>query len=313
MTSVRRVSIVIPTLNAGALLERLLAAVEAQDARMERELIAVDSGSTDGTLDRLRAYGATVRTMGVGEFNHGTTRNAALSAASGDVAVLLVQDAVPASTDWLRNLIEPLQTGDVAGCFARQVPWPDASRLTAHYLSSWVAAQPSPRIAGPLTNAGFSAMRPSERHSVCAFDNVCSCIRMDVWRKHPFRRTPIAEDLHWAAEVMLAGYRLAYAANAVVWHSHDRSVRYELDRTYLVHQQLQQLFGLSTIPTAASLVRSVARTLPLHVRLAAGEPGGRRARELVRGAGLAVALPLGQYLGARSAREGRELLTVRRV
>jgi hypothetical protein len=57
----------------------------------------------------------------------------------------------------------------------------------------------------------------------------------------------------------------------------------------------------------------VAKTLPLHVRLAATEPRGRRAHALVRGAGLAVAFPLGQYLGARSAREGRELLSVRRV
>jgi hypothetical protein len=112
---------------------------------------------------------------------------------------------------------------------------------------------------------------------------------------------------------MLAGHRLAYVPDAVVWHSHDRPVRYELDRTYLVHQQLQQLFGLCTVPTASSLLRSVAKTLPLHVRLAATEPRGRRAHALVRGAGLAVAFPLGQYLGARSAREGRELLSVRRV
>jgi hypothetical protein len=80
-----------------------------------------------------------------------------------------------------------------------------------------------------------------------------------------------------------------------------------------VHQQLQKLFGLSTVPTASSLVRAVASTLRLHVRLAIAEPRGRRARALVRNAGLAVAMPLGQYLGARSAREGKELLSVGRV
>jgi rhamnosyltransferase len=313
MTTIRRVSIVIPTLNAGDLLGRLLDALDSQDAACERELIAVDSGSTDATVARLQARGARVRSTPPGEFNHGETRNAALSEASGEAAVLLVQDAVPASRDWLSHLLRPLEQDDVAGSFGRQVPWPDASRLTAHYLASWVAAQTTPRLAGPLTSETFGAMRPADRHSLCAFDNVCSCVRLSVWRKHPFRPTPIAEDLRWAAEVMLAGYRLAYAPGAIVWHSHDRPVRYELDRTYLVHQQLQQLFGLSTVPTAGSLVRSVARTLPLHVRLAASEPPGRRARALVRGAGLAVALPLGQYLGARSAREGRELLSVRRV
>jgi rhamnosyltransferase len=313
MTAIRRVTIVIPTLNGGAMLERVLDAVEAQDAPCERELIAVDSGSTDGTVERLRARGAIVRQTSAGEFNHGETRNAALAAASGDAAVLLVQDAVPVSRDWLRNLIQPFAEPDIAGSFGRQRAMPDASRVTTHYLASWVAAQETPRVTGPLTTDALGALDPLARHHLCAFDNVCSCVRLDVWRKHPFRRTPIAEDLRWAVEVMLGGYRLAYAPDAVVWHSHDRSVRYELDRTYLVHQQLQQLFGLSTVPTAASLVLAVARTLPLHVRLAASEPRGRRARALVRNTGLALALPLGQYLGARSAREGRELLSVGRV
>ena len=155
-------------------------------------------------------------------------------------------------------------------------------------------------------------MTPAQRHEACAFDNVCSCVRLSVWRRHPFLRTPIAEDLHWAAEVLLAGHRIAYAPAAVVWHSHDRPVRYELQRTYLVHQQLQQIFGLSTIPRASSLVRSIVSTLPTHLRIAATEPEAR-ARAMLRGAALAAALPLGQYLGARSSREGRELLRVRGV
>ena len=313
MPATPRVSIVIPTLNGGEVLGRVLDALDGQDAPCERELIAVDSGSTDGTVDRLRARGAVVRQLPAGDFNHGESRNEALDGASGDLAVLLVQDAVPASRDWLRHLIQPLEQRDIAGSFGRQRARTDASRVTTHYLASWVAAQETPRVAGPLTAETFAALAPLERHSLCAFDNVCSCVRMDVWRKHPFRRTPIAEDLRWAVEVMHAGYRLAYTPSAVVWHSHDRPVRYELDRTYLAHQQLQQLFGLSTVPTAASLVRAVASTLPLHVRLAASEPPGRRARALMRNAGLAVALPLGQYLGARSAREGRELLTVGKV
>ncbi len=150
-------------------------------------------------------------------------------------------------------------------------------------------------------------MSPAERHRVCAFDNVCSCVRLSVWRAHPFRATPIAEDLEWAREVLLAGHRLAYVPDAVVWHSHERTARYELQRTYLVHQRLQALFGLSTIPTAGSLVRAVAATLAAHVRVSI-DGNHRRARGLARATALAVALPLGQYLGARAAREGRELL-----
>jgi rhamnosyltransferase len=208
------------------------------------------------------------------------------------------------------SLVRPLlEDSTIAGTYARQRARPDASRITAHYLADWIAAQDRPRVVGPITPAEFEALSPAERYLVCVFDNVCSCIRMSIWRGHPFRRTRIAEDLEWALEVVQSGHRLAYVPDAVVWHSHDRSVRYELGRTYLIHQRLQALFGLSTVPTVGALGRAVASTLPLHVRLAAGEQSSRLTA-LARGVGLAVALPLGQYLGARAAREGRELLSV---
>ncbi len=229
------------------------------------------------------------------------------SRSAAEFAVLIVQDAVPAASDWLAELVRPLQTqSSLAGTFARQQAWPDASALTAHYLARWVACDSDAKTVAPLSSRELDRMSPAERHAACAFDNVCSCIRMSVWRAHPFRSTPIAEDLEWAREVLTSGYRLAFVPSAVVWHSHERSVRYELQRTYRVHQRLQTLFGLSTIPTVPALARAVCSTLPLHLRLAATER--RRVRAMWRGAGLALAMPLGQYLGAKSARDGRELL-----
>lgn len=308
-----RISIIIPTLNGGTRLERLLQALAAQEGDFDRQIVAIDSGSIDGTVERLREAGAHVIETPLSMFNHGTTRNQALDHASGEFAALLVQDAVPASSHWLQALIAPLLQDDaVAGSFGRQCPWPDASRLTTHYLSKWVAAQTAARLVGPLSRAAFDSMSPADRHDTCAFDNVSSCLRISVWRQQRFRSTPIAEDLEWALDVLLAGHKLAYVPDAVVWHSHERPVAYELQRTYLVHQRLQTLFGLSTVPTVTSLVRAVVSTLPLHAKLIAGEPRARR-RALMKGAALAVALPLGQYLGARSAREGRELLRTRNV
>jgi len=310
MSAAPRVSIVIPTRNAGPQLDSLLDMLDSQRNGCDLEIIAVDSGSTDGTRERLQSRDVRLLERPAADFNHGDTRNLALSCASGDFAVLLVQDALPASPDWLQHLLAPFTNELVAGCFARQQPWPAASRLTSHYLSRWAAAASEPRTVGPLSRAAYDRMTPAERHRACAFDNVCSCVRLSVWQKHPFCRTAIAEDLQWAAQVLLNGYCVAYAPAAVVWHSHERSVRYELERTYLVHRRLQEIFGLSTIPTFSSLLRSIATTLPAHLRIAAGEPGGRRTRALLRGAGLAMALPLGQYLGAKASREGRDYFRV---
>lgn len=301
-------SIVMPTLNGGTLTGELLEAVRAQAGDFTLDIIAVDSGSTDGTIARLLRARAQVVSVAPERFNHGAVRNMGLARAKGEFAVLLVQDAVPASPGWLQALIAPLvEDGAIAGSFARQLPAADASRLTAHHLRGWAAAQPAARVIGPLSPAAFAAMQPSERHLMCAFDNVCSCIRLAVWRQHPFRHTPIAEDLEWGRDVLLAGYKLAYAPDAAVRHSHERSLTYELHRTYLVHQRLQALFGLATVPTLPSLLRSIGATVPRHLQLALGEKRGR-VRQLARGAALGVAWPLGQYLGARSARDGREWL-----
>ena len=308
-----RVSIVIPTRNAGPTLDAVLSAIAAQDGDFNPEIIAIDSGSTDDTLQRLRQARAMVLTVPGDTFNHGATRNQALAQAAGEFAVLLVQDAVPVSRRWLGSLISPLLRDPLtAGSFARQVPAQHASRLTAHYHAQWVAAQPRPRTVGPLSADVFNRMTPADRHSACAFDNVCSCVRLSVWREHPFKPATIAEDLEWACEVLLAGHKLAYVPEAVVQHSHERPVKYELERAYLVHQRLQALFGLTTVPTLMAFVRAIGTTIPINARLAAREPSGR-ARAVLRAAALGVAQPLGQYLGARASREGREFLRPRGI
>lgn len=307
------VSIVIPTRNAGERLDAVLDAIAGQRGAVPCRIIAMDSGSSDGTVERLRRRGAEVIPVDARTFNHGETRNQGLSRAAGELVVLLVQDAVPASRDWLQALLEPmLKDEEVAGSFARQLPAAGASGLTRRQLAGWGASPEEPRVSGPFTPEAFARLSPAERHVVSTFDNVCACVRLRVWRERPFRRTPIAEDLEWGRDVLQAGYKLAYAPRAAVWHSHERPVLYELQRTYLVHERLQALFGLSTIPSLPSLARAVAATVPLHCRLAVGEPRGK-GRALLRGAALGVAWPLGQYLGARAARDGRRWLPTGRI
>jgi rhamnosyltransferase len=158
-------------------------------------------------------------------------------------------------------------------------------------------------------------MSPIDRLAACTFDNVCSCIRRSVWREYPFTATPIAEDVEWSKSVLLAGYHLAYVPDAVVMHSHDRSARYELSRTYLVHQQLRRLLGLATVPTRRQLARAIGVSLLAHVRWTLGGLAGAASKlaQLPRSLALAVAMPLGQYLGAKSADTGRELLRARGI
>jgi rhamnosyltransferase len=292
----------------------VLEAVRAQRAPFEYEIVAVDSGSTDGTLEILDGHGCRVSRIAPGTFNHGLTRNLGVEACRGALVALLVQDAVPHGDSWLSALTAPLRSdATVAGTYARQRPRPDASAVTRYYLAGWLASSETARTARLAGPQELDALPPSERYLLCVFDNVSSCIRRTIWERHPFKETPIAEDAEWARDVLLAGHPLVYVPEAVVVHSHDRSAAYELRRTYLVHQRLHMLFGLHTIPTIAHLARSVAASSMVHLRCLTQGPPLPALRQAPRALALALAWPLGQYLGARASVTGRTYLKARGV
>jgi rhamnosyltransferase len=297
---------VIPTRNGAATIATVLDAVAGQHRDGSLEVVAIDSGSTDGTAELLCDRVDRLIEIEPEEFNHGLTRNRAIAEASGEQVILLVQDAVPASPAWLQHLVDPLRRdASLAGTFARQLPHPDASRLTRWALSGWIGAQAEPRISAIGDYQTYEARPPMERYLTCVFDNVCSCVQRSVWEQHPFRRTPIAEDIEWAQEVLMAGYRIAYTPQATVLHSHERSLRYELVRTYQTHHRLNELFELRTVPSLRHLIRAWLATVAAHIScLRHGSGPHPGPVEVLRAIGLALVWPAGQYLGARAVARG---------
>jgi rhamnosyltransferase len=298
------VSIVIPTRNGGARLRRLFDAIASQQTDFETEVVAVDSASSDGTADFLAARTTRLIQIDPRSFDHGGTRNLAVSKTRGTFVVLTVQDAVPANDRWLAALIEPLRRDPrLAATFSRQVPTENASPLTRHYLGRWIAASADPRAVFVRSETEFAALPPIERFERSVVDNVCAAIRRSVWTAIPFRSTPIAEDIEWGREALLAGHGLAYVPESVVEHSHDRSAWYELKRTWVLHQQLHRLFGVRTVPTVGHLAHAIGGSLRLHRRELAKAHAPFTAH--LRGAALAIAWPVGQYAGGWTAASGR--------
>jgi rhamnosyltransferase len=291
-----------PTRNGAATLPAVLDGISRQQVPFVFETIAVDSASTDGTVEILRKHASHVVSIDGAAFNHGLTRNLGIEAARGELVVLMVQDAVPMNDRWLAALTAPLFQDDaLAGTYARQVPRDDATAVTRYYAERWVAAATEERTMQLANAAALEALDPFDRFLSCAFDNVCSCIRRTVWQRFPFRPTAIGEDVAWAREVLLAGFHLRFVPDAIVIHSHNRSARYEFQRTYVLHRRLYELFGLRTVPTLPALAGAIASSTLLHMKCVARQ---RRPLEGPRAVALALAWPLGQYLGALSAIRG---------
>ena len=131
-------SVVVTTLNAGPDFEELLARLSAQRADFGYEVLVIDSGSTDGTVELARRYGTSVYLIDQNEFNHGTTRNLGVSLCRGRYVAFIVQDTRPVDGGWLTAMVENFERdATVAGVYGRQIPSPESSPLTRALMDDW--------------------------------------------------------------------------------------------------------------------------------------------------------------------------------
>jgi rhamnosyltransferase len=243
-----RASLVIPTLDGGELFGRVLEMWRAQQELGDLELVCPDSGSRDGTLDRLRAGGARTLPIAPGLFNHGETRNRAVAATNTEFVFLTVQDALPASGTMARELLEPmLEDETISATYGRQVPRPDCHPVLAARIDAWAGG--SEPVIQALGERDWEALTPWERLELVRYDHVLACMRRSVWERQRFEPADFGEDVRWAARVIRSGGRIAFVPSAVVEHSHNRSAFDEARRIYCDHRNLSELIGLVTVPS----------------------------------------------------------------
>lgn len=248
-------SLVIPTKNGGELFKRAVGALQKQARWNEVEFLIVDSGSTDGTVETARAAGAKCFTIPPAEFNHGATRDFAISQTSTDCIVLTVQDAIPNDPHMIEKLVAALEDKTVAGVYGRQIPQPDADVVTARNLNAHFTARLKREVRSLPIPQAFEAMTPVERYMLCNFDNVCSALRKSIWENDKFGRINFGEDIDYAERVLKRGHKIVYEPAAAVIHSHDRPMSYEYKRTYLCHRKLYLQYELDIAPT---VLRTIA-------------------------------------------------------
>jgi glycosyltransferase involved in cell wall biosynthesis len=212
------ISVVIPVKDGGSDLVRCLESIASQEVDDDVEVVVVDSGSTDGSVDRARQLGARVHEIPPEEFNHGRTRNLGVELARGDTIVFTSQDATAADDQWLARLVGALRSGgtDVAGVYGRHVAHESALPPERYYWDFLYGPEPRTQRVSGLTEVNFETTH---------FSNVNSAIPRALLREFPFAEDLImSEDHEWSRRVLLAGYSVVYEPRAVVMHSHTYSI-----------------------------------------------------------------------------------------
>lgn len=217
--------LICPTYNAGSDFEAWLTAFKQQSLKPDLSVI-VDSTSDDGCVSQVSEYGLQLDTIDKSEFNHGGTRQQAILNYQGfEYVIFATQDAIFANRESFRNILQPLEDGKVAAVCGRQLPKKTALPIEAHArlfnypekssINSLKDAEVKGLKAVFLSNS-FAAYRISALLDVGGFPD-------DVI---------FGEDMYVAAKFLKAGYKVAYAADACVYHSHDYSLWQEFRRYF---------------------------------------------------------------------------------
>ncbi|MCX6024105.1 MAG: glycosyltransferase family A protein, partial [Chloroflexi bacterium] len=136
-------------------------------------VVAVDSGSTDRTLEIVSRYPVRLLQIPPAEFHHGRTRNLGAQLAQGRFLVYLGGDATPVDERWLRVLLQELEAPDVAGSYGRQLPREWAWPMEQFFLSFLYGPERRvQRADGSVVDVDATL-----------FSNVTSAIKREFWQR----------------------------------------------------------------------------------------------------------------------------------
>ncbi len=218
-----KVSIIVPTYNGGSIWN-ISAGIISEIIPDRCKVFVIDSSSKDDTVNVAKKNNFFVEVISASEFNHGGTRNKGVKMSDSDVVIFFTQDAIP-EVNCINNILKAFSDPKIACAYGRQLPHVDANPLAVHartfnykqqsYISD-VSQKDTLGLKTIFMSNSFSAYRVSIFNELGGFPE----------------STILGEDMYFAGKSVLAGYKLAYVADAKVRHSHNYSAIEEFKRYF---------------------------------------------------------------------------------
>ena len=245
------VSIIIRCFNEERHIGTLLDQIFRQSVR-DPQVIVVDSGSTDGTLEIVSRFPVQLVRVSPSKFTFGYSLNQGCRRATGTYLVFASAHVVPCGADWLRQLIDPFGDPRVALVYGRQVG-DGRTRFSEHQL--FASQYPA---------------RSNANQQIPFCNNANAAIRRSLWLEHPYDEMLSGlEDLAWGKWAVERGHRIAYNADAAIVHIHEESPAQIRRRHMREALALKQIFPDSHVTLwefAALLMSNVGRDVIAALR-----------------------------------------------
>lgn len=225
-----KVDVIIPIYAPDEKLNRLLAQLEQQTVAVNK-LILIDSDEAsfqaffkDKEIWKKKDQ-LILKHIPNEEFDHGNTRRMAMEFSDAEFAICMTQDAVPESEHLIEELLKPFSDELVAASYARQLPNDDCREMEKYTRAFNYPQTSRVKSKDDLKELGIKTF-------FCS--NVCACYRKSIYEKMGgfIRKTIFNEDMIYAGNAVKAGYKIAYAAEARVFHSHNYSASQQFHRNF---------------------------------------------------------------------------------
>lgn len=280
-----KVSVVIPTYNAGLQFSLMLDKLNHQKLAGLLEVVVVDSGSTDGTIEIAEKYGTKLVKIRHEKFSHSYARNYGVEKSDGNIILFMTQDALPIGEDWVAKLIEPIaEKKAVAVSVKEQCPestelfYKVSSRVFYHYL-------------GVGNEIKFNAIKegehlsPEQLRKRAQLSDVTCAIDRSTFELYHYRYE-FAEDLDMGVRLLKDGYTIALNGEINVLHGHTRSYGYYLKRSLVDALSIGKIipgleFGYDSVHNVALRIYSAAEATHTIINKCASRRESRQCIEHV--------------------------------
>lgn len=250
------VSIVIPVFNGLHWLQDSIPLFLSQEYRGEFDVLAIDSGSTDGSVEFLSRYDS-IRVVQIPQnsFNHGRTRNLAIEHSKNEFFMFTVQDAKPRDAHWLSNMMMVAQKEQCEAVCGGQAVEP----VIQNNPLEWFAPQVKSTYEVIIhESADFKNSDAQSQYSMCGWDNVNALYSRRILGDVKFPERLFGEDMAWAKSALTHGFRICYAKHNKIWHYHFHHPDFTRKRTLAVCFLKQDLFGiLPNLPARFNVPRAL--------------------------------------------------------
>lgn len=255
-----KVSIVILTYNGiKEHLKETVKAIYRQNCSFSFETIAIDSESTDGTIEFIKKNPKiSLKIIPKSDFSHGKTRRLGAELAKGELVVFLTQDATPASSKWLTNLVKDFKDPEVVGVCGRVLARKNACLLKKIEVRNDLSGRDQKIIAQIKNKEEFDNLSFFEKRvNYYFFNDVSSCVRKDYFLEKPPIEVAFAEDVEFAKMALADGKKIIFEPKSIVLHSHEYTPITSYKRNFTDSKYHKDHLGIRNVPSVKHLLKNV--------------------------------------------------------